>query len=84
MKKGKSKQEQKGKAPVTSTPEDTKPSSKMLKFQKKMGKIEKWNLSNTTAVNITAISGGETTESPTKQGDDKSQTMEIPKINLVN
>lgn len=50
MKKGKSK-EKKQAAPVSV---DDKPNAKMLKLQKKLGKIGKWNIGNTTVVNAEA------------------------------
>lgn len=70
MKKGKSK-EKKQAAPV---PVDDKPNAKMLKLQKKLGKIGKWNIGNTTVVNAEAEQSGE----------DIPQTTIVPKISLSN
>ena len=73
MKKGKN---NKSKTPVppTQTPDD-QPSAKMLKLQKKMGKIGKWNLNATIAIPQDDKSTNE---------QEPPHMEEIPKISLIN
>lgn len=71
MKKAKSKD--KSKTP-SAVPVDDKPNAKQLKLQKKLGKIGKWNIGNTTVANA----------EPYQSGEEVPQIDIVPKISLMN
>ena len=79
MKKGKKQEKAKTPVAVTLNPE-VQPSAKMLKLQKKLGKIGKWALVNTTVV----PPQDDNSSSQQQQHQPPPQFEDIPKISLMN